>query len=139
MQAGTVVLLARMKDRPEEFFGAGSHRWDRIITDAMPYLPTEDKAAIDSALSELHVNRFNERVFKHLAGEEASLFGPSAYGSVPTDDEQFSESITESVKQHKIMLDNQYRQSQQNSGWGSALPGQAITQGGWGPKIKSPT
>jgi len=105
MQAGTVVLLERMKDNPQEFFGAGSHRWDRIITDAMPYLPEEDKAAIESALSVLHINRFNERVFKHLAGEDASLFGPSAFGSVPQDP---------------------YPQEpyQQNSGWGPILPAQ---------------
>lgn len=83
MQTGTVVLLARMKDHPEEFFGAGSHRWDRIITDARPYLPSEDVQALDSALSQLHIDRFNERVLKQLSGEtDASLFSPSPFGAV---------------------------------------------------------
>lgn len=85
MQPGTVVLLARMKDYPEEFFGAGSHRWDRIIADAKPYLPAEDRQAIDSALSQLHIDRYNERVLKQLAGEtDSSLFSPSPFGAVGT-------------------------------------------------------
>jgi hypothetical protein len=118
MQTGTVVLLARMKDHPEEFFGAGSHRWDRIVSDAMPYLPAEDKAALEGALSELHVNRFNERVLKRIAGEEDAT---SFFGTLQPAEQQMM--------------------NIQNSNWGSVLPGQAVTltQGGWGPQIKSQT
>lgn len=84
MQTGTIVLLERMKTHPEEFFGAGSYRWDRIINDAKPYLPEEDSAALDQALCKLHVDRFNERVLKQLAGEGEGLglFAPSPFGAV---------------------------------------------------------
>lgn len=84
MQTGTIVLLERMKTHPEEFFGAGSYRWDRIINDAKPYLPEEDSAALDQALCKLHVDRFNERVLKQLAGEGdgLGLFAPSPFGAV---------------------------------------------------------
>ena len=83
MQTGTVILLARMKTNPEEFFGSGSHRWDRIINDVKPYLPTEDAYALEEGVRQLHVDRFNERVLKQIAGEEdSSLFSPSPFGAV---------------------------------------------------------
>lgn len=76
MEMGTEILLARMKDHPEEFvnvenraLGYDGLRWDRVLRDAREHLPKEDVDALDAGMRQLYVDRFNERVLKTLAGE----------------------------------------------------------------------
>jgi hypothetical protein len=76
MEMGTEILLARMKDHPEEFvnidnraLGYDGLRWDRVLRDAREHLPKEDVDALDAGIKRLYVDRFNERVLKTLAGE----------------------------------------------------------------------
>ena len=76
MEMGTEILLARMKEYPEEFInvndialGYDGLRWDRVLRDARDHLPKEDIVALDAGIKQLYVDRFNERVLKVLAGE----------------------------------------------------------------------
>jgi hypothetical protein len=76
MEMGTEILLARMKEYPEEFInvnnialGYDGLRWDRVLRDAREHLPKEDVDALDAGMKRLYVDRFNERVLKVLAGE----------------------------------------------------------------------
>lgn len=71
MQVGTEILLARMKEYPDEFFNGGyESRWMSIIHDAKQYLPREDVEALDEGYRQMQVDRFNERVLARLAGED---------------------------------------------------------------------
>jgi len=73
MQVGTEILLARMKEHPEEFTideGSLIGRWERVMRDARNYLPEEDLKAIDEGMRQVHIDKFNERVLKVLAGED---------------------------------------------------------------------
>jgi hypothetical protein len=76
MEMGTEILLARMKEYPEEFInqenkalGYEGLRWDRVLRDAREHLPKEDVDALDAGLKRLYIDRFNEKVLKTLAGE----------------------------------------------------------------------
>jgi hypothetical protein len=70
MQVGTEILLARMKEYPDEFYGSYGSRWGAIVDDARQYLPKEDVEALDEGYRQMQVDRFNERVLARLAGEE---------------------------------------------------------------------
>jgi hypothetical protein len=73
MQVGTEILLARMKEYPEEFLideGSLIGRWHRVMRDARNYLPEEDLKAIDEGMRQVHIDKFNEQVLKVLAGED---------------------------------------------------------------------
>jgi hypothetical protein len=71
MQVGTEILLARMKEYPDEFFNGGyESRWMVIINDAKQYLPKEDIEALDEGYRQMGIDRFNERVLARLAGED---------------------------------------------------------------------
>jgi hypothetical protein len=71
MQVGTEILLARMKEYPDEFFSGGyDSRWGNIIDEARSYLPKEDVEALDNSYRQMQVDRFNERVLARLAGED---------------------------------------------------------------------
>jgi hypothetical protein len=76
VEMGTEILLARMKEYPEEFInqenkalGYDGLRWDRVLRDARDHLPKEDIDALDAGMKQLYIDRFNERVLKTLAGE----------------------------------------------------------------------
>jgi hypothetical protein len=76
MEMGTEILLARMKEYPEEFInlkdraiGYDSLRWDAVMREGREYLPEEDRKALDAGMKQLYIDRFNERVLKTLAGE----------------------------------------------------------------------
>lgn len=70
MQVGTEILLARMKEHPDEFFhGNYGNRWMSIIDDSKKYLPREDVEALDEGYRQMQIDRFNERVLARLAGE----------------------------------------------------------------------
>ena len=72
MQTGTEILLARMKEYPEEFGtdGLAGSRWTSLIHDAKAYLPDEDVRALEDGLRQMRIDRFNERVLARLAGED---------------------------------------------------------------------
>lgn len=71
MQVGTEILLARMKEYPDEFITYGyDSRWGNLIDDAKHYLPKEDVEALDEGYRQLRVDQFNERVLARLAGED---------------------------------------------------------------------
>jgi len=75
MEMGTEILLARMKDHPEEFINLNDKevynglRWDRVLHESRDHLPEEDRKALDAGMKQLYIDRFNERVLKTLAGE----------------------------------------------------------------------
>jgi hypothetical protein len=74
MEMGTEILLARMKDHPEEFINSNVLdysvlRWEAVLHESRNHLPKEDIDAIDAGIKQLYVDRFNERVLKTLAGE----------------------------------------------------------------------
>ena len=70
MQVGTEILLARMKEYPDEFVTRGyDSRWGNLIDDAKHYLPKEDVEALDEGYRQLRIDQFNERVLARLAGE----------------------------------------------------------------------
>jgi len=75
MEMGTEILLARMKEHPEEFVNDNSVRrldglrWDSVLRDAREHLPEEDVKALEAGMKQLYIDRFNERVLKVLAGE----------------------------------------------------------------------
>ena len=74
MQVGTEILLARMKEYPDEFFtGSYGSRWAGILDDARQYLPKEDVEALDEGYRQMQVDRFNERVLARLAGEDKQV------------------------------------------------------------------
>jgi hypothetical protein len=71
MQVGTEILLARMKEYPDEFFhGNYESRWMSIIDDSRKYLPKEDVEALDEGYRQMQIDKFNERVLARLAGED---------------------------------------------------------------------
>ena len=71
MQVGTEILLARMKEYPEEFLDIRKGlKWDRVLMDARSCLPSDEIAALDAMLKQLNIDRFNEDVLRTLAGEE---------------------------------------------------------------------
>jgi hypothetical protein len=76
MEMGTEILLARMKEYPEEFIntknialGLNDLRWDKVLREGREYLPKEDVEALEAGIKQLYIDRFNERVLKTLAGE----------------------------------------------------------------------
>lgn len=73
MQIGTEILLARMKEYPDEFFSSPNNydsRWGNLIDDARNCLPKEDIEALDEGYRKMQIVRFNERVLARLAGED---------------------------------------------------------------------
>jgi hypothetical protein len=110
MQTGTEILLARMKEYPEEFNDGLASRWMNIISEAKSYLPGEDVRALEDGLRQMRVDRFNERVLARLAGEdksEQSSFADSARYNVGWNDPQ-----ADALRQ-KQLYESQY-QIQQN-------------------------
>lgn len=83
MQVGTEILLARMKEYPDEFFTGnyGGGRWTGILDDARQYLPKEDVEALDEGHRQMQVDRFNERVLARLAGEDKPEVEEKLFGS----------------------------------------------------------
>ena len=69
METGTQILIERMKTHPEEFGEGAMSKWGRVWAYAMEYLPEEDKKALKEASNRMRVEKFNEEVFKTLAGE----------------------------------------------------------------------
>ena len=67
MQVGTEILLARMKECPEEFMR--SSKWDKLLGEARNCLPKNDIEALEEGLRQINVDWFNEAVLKTLAGE----------------------------------------------------------------------
>lgn len=120
MQVGTEILLARMKEYPDEFFTGnyGGGRWTGILDDARQYLPKEDVEALDEGYRQMQVDRFNERVLARLAGEdkqeiEEKLFGPQAAIKPHNPTQQ---SYEQAMKQRYLAAQqNQYASGLQNS------------------------
>lgn len=68
MLTGLEILIARMKDHPDEFIL--QRRWDRLVEDFRDHFTQEELNAYKKALAEIMRDRFNESVLKKLAGEE---------------------------------------------------------------------
>jgi hypothetical protein len=136
MQVGTEILLARMKEYPDEFFGGGyDSRWGKLIDDARSYLPKEDIEALDAGYRQLQIDRFNERVLTRLAGEDKqeaeentitykastgffdprALYGGPAQQPVPTYEEHMKQVQYEADQQRRAM---NAAQGSQNNGIG---------------------
>ena len=69
MQAGTKILIERMKTNPEEFIDGKGSKWGRALTIANNWLPDEDKEALNEAVRAMRIDSFNEEVLRTLANE----------------------------------------------------------------------
>ena len=68
MLTGLEILIARMKDHPDEFIK--QYKWDGLIEDFAGNFTKEELDAYKAARSEMMRDLFNEAVLKRLAGEE---------------------------------------------------------------------
>jgi len=68
MLTGLEILIARMKDHPDEFLM--QRKWDELIEHYGEYFTDEELNAYRAARSEMMRDLFNEAVLKRLAGEE---------------------------------------------------------------------
>ena len=68
MLTGLEILIARMKDHPDEFLM--QRKWDELINEFGGYFTEEELNAYKAARSEMMRDLFNEAVLKRLAGEE---------------------------------------------------------------------
>ena len=75
MLTGLEILIARMKDHPDEFLL--TRKWDTLIEDFGECFTEEERSALKAARSEVMRDLFNEAVLKRLAGEEESEPPPS--------------------------------------------------------------
>lgn len=86
MLTGLEILIARMKDHPDEFIK--QYKWDGLIEEFADNFTKEELDAYKAARSEMMRDLFNEAVLKRLAGEEESdiekakaVVGKMAYGA----------------------------------------------------------
>jgi hypothetical protein len=86
MLTGLEILIARMKDHPDEFIK--QYKWDELINGFGEYFTEEELNAYKAARGEMMRDLFNEAVLKRLAGEEESdiekakaVVGKMAYGA----------------------------------------------------------
>ena len=70
MLTGLEILIARMKDHPDEF--VRQRKWDGLIEDFAGHFTEEEHTAYHDARREMMRDLFNEAVLKRLAGEEES-------------------------------------------------------------------
>ena len=70
MLTGLEILIARMKDHPDEFLMR--RKWDELIEHYGEYFTEEELNAYKAARGEMMRDLFNEAVLKRLAGEEDS-------------------------------------------------------------------
>jgi len=70
MLTGLEILIARMKDHPEEF--VKRYKWDTLIEDFKDNFTLDEWEAYKAARNEMMRDLFNESVLKRLAGEEDS-------------------------------------------------------------------
>ena len=70
MLTGLEILIARMKDHPEEF--VRQCKWDTLIEDFRDNFTLDEWEAYKAARNEMMRDLFNESVLKRLAGEEDS-------------------------------------------------------------------
>jgi len=68
MLTGLEILIARMKDHPDEFLMR--RKWDELIEHYGEYFTDEELNAYRAARSEMMRDLFNEAVLKRLAGED---------------------------------------------------------------------
>jgi hypothetical protein len=113
MQVGTEILLARMKEYPDEFFtGSYGSRWAGILDDARQYLPKEDVEALDEGYRQMQVDRFNERVLARLAGEDKPVKEENLKYKVT---ERYSAGVTGPRAQYEQSMKRvQYEQAMKN-------------------------
>jgi len=70
MLTGLEILIARMKDHPDEF--VKQCKWDTLIEDFRDNFTLDEWEAYKAARNEMMRDLFNESVLKRLAGEEES-------------------------------------------------------------------
>lgn len=85
MLTGLEILIARMKDHPDEFLM--QRKWDELINEFGGYFTEEELNAYKAARNEMMRDLFNESVLKRLAGEEdegktqlSTAIGRQAFG-----------------------------------------------------------
>lgn len=61
------LLLARMDSNPEEFTENG--RWEGLIIKYRPYLPVQDRTAMEDKINSLRLDVFHKDVMKQLLAE----------------------------------------------------------------------
>jgi len=68
MLTGLEILIARMKDHPDEF--VKQCKWDGLIEDFAGHFTEEERTAYNDARMAMMRDLFNEAVLKRLAGED---------------------------------------------------------------------
>lgn len=68
MLTGLDILIARMKDHPEEFRRDG--KWTDLLTAIDKHLTEEEKQALRQGFTDMARDMFNEVVLKTIANEE---------------------------------------------------------------------
>lgn len=68
MLTGLDILIARMKDHPEEFRRDG--KWVDLLTSIDKHLTEEEKKALKQGFTDMARDTFNEVVLKTIANEE---------------------------------------------------------------------
>ena len=68
MLTGLDILIARMKDHPEEFRQSG--KWTDLLTAIDKHLTADEKQALKQGFTDMARDTFNEVVLKTIAGEE---------------------------------------------------------------------
>lgn len=67
MLYGIEILIARMKDYPEEFWRGG--KWAELIVSVDKHLTEDEKNALKQGYTDMARDTFNEVVMKTIAGE----------------------------------------------------------------------
>jgi hypothetical protein len=140
MQVGTEILLARMKEYPDEFITRGyDSRWGNLIDDAKHYLPKEDVEALDEGYRQLRIDQFNERVLARLAGEDQpqpeetmTIKASGRYANSITDSRALyggptQQAYEQAVKQKQYEADRQFRAMNGTSSLMIGANGNSIT------------
>ena len=70
MLTGLEILLARMKEYPEEFIDPNG-KWRKLLKEIIPYLEKDEMVALEYGIRDAMRDKFNESVLAHLAGVSA--------------------------------------------------------------------
>ena len=68
MLSGLEIILERIKEYPEEM-----SKWASLVNDYAQHFTQEEVQAWQGAITQVGRERFNEKVLKHLSGEEDVL------------------------------------------------------------------
>lgn len=75
MLSAVAILIERTKTNPEEFangYAGDFGKWDDVIKEFTPCMTTEEREALEAALTNARREMFNEAVMKRLVGTDGA-------------------------------------------------------------------